>query len=145
MTFRNIEITPTRYFEEPRVQKTQVYRGFSTVDRPVESTRLYDYELIKQDLLNTFNTRKGERIMNPEFGTIIWDMIYEPLTPETKAVIGKEIDTILNSDPRFVPTEIIVNEQEFGILVDITIQVIETNQVQTLSLNFDKNIGLTVQ
>ena len=63
---------------------TQTYRGFSTVSTGTQNFTLYDFELIKQDLLNHFYIRKGERLMQPNFGTIIWDMLFEPLTPQVQ-------------------------------------------------------------
>ena len=50
------------------------YKGFSTV-AGVKSNQLYDLDIIKQDLINHFYTRKGERVMNPDFGSIIWDLL----------------------------------------------------------------------
>ena len=51
--------------------KGQVFKGFSS--RAENSNyKLYDFELIKQDLINRLSVRKGERVENPEFGTIIY-------------------------------------------------------------------------
>ena len=55
-------------------------KGFSTVSLDTENFSLYDLDLIKQDLINHFYVRQGERLMNPTFGTIIWDLLFEPLT-----------------------------------------------------------------
>ena len=46
------------------------YKGFSTVGRN-QKFRLTDFDLVKQDLINHFNIRKGEKLMNPNFGTVI--------------------------------------------------------------------------
>ena len=48
-----------------------LYRGYNTVDNQTTKTRLEDEELIKRDLINHFNIRKGEKLMRPDFGTII--------------------------------------------------------------------------
>ena len=48
------------------------YKGFSTNNRS-KKFRVTDFELVKQDLINHFNIRKGEKLMNPNFGTIIWN------------------------------------------------------------------------
>jgi len=60
-----------------------IYRGFSTLNRR-NNFRVSDYDLVRQDLFNHFNIRKGEKLMNPNFGTIIWNMLFDPLTSETK-------------------------------------------------------------
>ena len=58
---------------------TQRFRGYSSVGTTFLSSVRYDLDLAKQDLLNNFNTRKGERVMMPTFGSIVWDMLFEPL------------------------------------------------------------------
>ena len=62
------------------------YKGFSTIDQ-TKKFRLTDFELVKQDLLNHFSIRKGEKLMNPNFGSIIWNMLFEPLTADVKSTI----------------------------------------------------------
>ena len=47
----------------------------------------YDFELIKQDLINHFHIRQGEKLSDPGFGTIIWDMLFEPFTSDVQDAI----------------------------------------------------------
>ena len=75
MAYKNIVITPPNLKNVTTTKTSQFYKGFSTVDDTTTNVKLYDYELIKQDILNQFNTRKGERLMNPNFGSIVWDLI----------------------------------------------------------------------
>ena len=42
-------------------RRSQIYRGISTVNPNTTNFNLYDADLIKQDLLNHFNIRKGEK------------------------------------------------------------------------------------
>lgn len=37
----------------------------------------------KDNLVNLIMTRKGERVMQPEFGCDIWRLIFEPITTDT--------------------------------------------------------------
>ncbi len=58
-----------------------IYRGFSSKSDQT-NYKLYDFELIKQDLINRLSVRKGERVENPEFGTnyirrYIWTLLTE--------------------------------------------------------------------
>ncbi len=57
------------------------YRGFSTIGK-VKKFKLTDLELVKQNLFNHFNIRKGEKLMQPGFGSVIWSMMFEPLNEE---------------------------------------------------------------
>ena len=114
------------------------YRGFSTYNR-FKKFRLSDFELAKQDLFNHLNIRKGEKLMNPDFGTVIWGLLFEPLTPEIKAIISKDLTTIVSYDPRLKSENIIVAEYEHGIQVTLELRFIATNQVEQMRLQFDKS------
>ena len=120
-----------------------LYKGFSTVDR-YKKFRLTDVNLVKQDLINHFNTRKGERLMNPKFGSIIWDLIMEPLTEDTRQELLNDITEICNYDPRVKPTQINLTEYEQGYIVELTLLLVETDQTDNLRLVFDQNVGLIV-
>jgi phage baseplate assembly protein W len=116
-----------------------IYRGFSTVAKP-KNFRLTDYELIKQDLINHFYTRKGERIMNPEFGTVIWNLLFEPFTEEVKQAIYADIQRIAASDPRIAIEQAVVNEYLHGLQIELEIRVLETNELDRMVLNFDQRM-----
>ena len=47
------------------------FKGFSSRANQ-KNFKLYDFEVAKQDLINRLSVRKGERVENPEFGTIIY-------------------------------------------------------------------------
>ena len=145
MTYKNIEINPTKTNIQSNIKASQFYVGYSTVNLSITNTRLYDFDLIKQDILNQFNTRKGERVMNPEFGTIIWNVIYEPFTADIKQAISDDVNRICSSDPRVVPLQINLNEQEYGILLEVSLQYAGTDQSSNMSLTFDTELGLSVQ
>ncbi len=142
MAYKNTIITPPNLNNVTTRQNSQFYKGFSTVDESTTNVKLYDFDLIKQDILNQFNTRKGERVMNPAFGSVIWDLIYEPLTPGVKQQISSDIDRILNSDPRVVPTLVNIVEQDYGFLLEITLSYLGTDVSDSMILSFDKRVGL---
>lgn len=113
-----------------------IYRGFSTIGT-VKKFSLTDAELIKRDLANHFNIRKGEKLMQPEFGTIIWNLLFEPLTNDLKNSIVADITQIINYDPRVNVTDVQVTQQDHGIQILISMVYVNTNQADTLFLNFD--------
>jgi len=114
-----------------------IYKGFSTLVNAKKYT-LTDFELVKRDLMNNFNIRKGEKLMQPEFGTIIWNMLFEPLTEDTQQAISDDIKRIVSYDPRLRVGSIQVLQQTNGFLVQLTLAFVPTNQVETLALNFDQ-------
>jgi len=113
-----------------------MYRGFSTVGR-TKKFRLVDLELVKQDLINHFHIRKGEKLMNPEFGTIIWNVLYEPLTEELKSLIIDDINQIVRYDPRIAVDNVIITGYDQGIQVEIEVRYLLTNQSSQMLLQFN--------
>ena len=113
------------------------YKGFSTL-AGVKSNQLYDLDLIKQDLINHFYTRKGERVMEPDFGSVIWDMLYEPLDETNKEIIVDDCKNIIISDPRVDLRDIYLTESENGIRVDVGINVKPFNQTAQMLLEFER-------
>ena len=116
---------------------SRVYRGFSSV-AGVKSNQLYDVDLIKQDLMNHFYTRKGERVMDPEFGSIIWDLLYEPIDESTKEDLVEDCKTIIASDPRVQLIDLILDDVGNGIRVDIQLNVLPFNQQASMQVNFER-------
>jgi len=122
----------------PSPVKSRAYRGLSTVDPANNSHILYDIQLIKQDIINHFHIRQGEKLENPEFGTIIWDAIYEPLTEGLKETIATNVTDIVNSDPRVVAESILIDSYESGIIIDCTLTYLPYNISEQMRLKFDE-------
>jgi phage baseplate assembly protein W len=76
--------------------------GYSTVDRKFGNFTLKDVELAKRDLLNHFYTRKGERLGEPEFGSIIQDLVFEPLDDRTVNAVEDDVRDVVANDPRWI-------------------------------------------
>jgi len=141
MPYKNIIITPNNISNQQSVQKSQFYKGFSTADSTRLSSKIYDFDLIQQDIINIFQTRRGERVMDPGFGTMIWEMIYEPFTNDVKQRISDDITNILNYDPRVVPTRVNISEAEYGLLLEATLYYKQLDLTQDIKLGFNKDSG----
>jgi phage baseplate assembly protein W len=120
---------------------SRAYRGTSTVNPDGTSWTLYDIALIKQDIINHFHIRQGEKLSDPEFGTIIWDVLFEPLTENLKDAIVNNVTKIVNSDPRVQVNSVIVDSYESGIQVECSLVFLPYNISETVRLKFDENAG----
>mgnify|MGYP006302034373 CR=1 FL=1 len=145
MPYKSQEISNATLVSEPASKKIQFYKGYSTVNPANPTSKLFDLELIKQNIINTFNTRRGERVMNPAFGSIVWDAIMEPMTPVLREALNNDIKNICNSDPRAVATEMKLTEYPSGYIIEVTMKLKGTDQTSNMIMTFDQNIGLTVQ
>jgi len=114
------------------------YKGFSTIGQ-INKYRLTDINLVKRDILNHFNIRKGEKLMNPSFGTIIWNVLHEPFTEDLKSVITNDILNIAKYDPRVSFDNIVVTEYDQGLQILLQIRYLLTDQTSTMNLQFDNN------
>lgn len=121
---------------------SKTYKGFSTVSSDAASFSLYDLGLIKQDLINHFHVRQGERLENPTFGTIIWDMLFEPLTDELRTLIADNVQEIINYDPRIKADQVIVTQYESGIQIECKLMYLPYYITESLQLRFDQANGI---
>jgi phage baseplate assembly protein W len=114
------------------------FKGFSSrADN--QNFKVYDFECAKQDLINRLSVRKGERVENPEFGTIIYDLLFEPFTEALKDAITEDITANLNADPRIGTEEITVVEADHGIAIQATLKYIPLDITEKLAFRFDEN------
>lgn len=116
---------------------TILYRGFSTQNRS-KKFRVTEFDLVRQDLINHFHIRKGEKLMNPNFGSIIWNTLFEPLTQEVRQVIIDDVKKIVSYDPRLAVDRVTIDEYEQGIQVLIDLRYVTTDQRNILRLQFDR-------
>ena len=114
------------------------YIGFSTVDRDEPPFRLTEIDLIKRDLLNAFYTRRGERVMRPDFGTIIFDLLFDPFDEETKAEVIEDAINIISRDPRVQLVSIDARELEEVLRLDIELRFTPQDVVEQLFIEYDR-------
>jgi len=117
---------------------TKVFFGFSTVNTDkTGKTALYDLDLINRDLYNAFYTRVGERVMRPDFGCSIWDMLFEPLTPLLHDQIVAEVIRICQSDSRLNILDTQVYEYENGLRIEMSLQYLPWKVVASFTATFE--------
>jgi len=92
--------------------------------------------------MNRLSVRKGERVENPAFGTIIYDALFEPLTEATRQLIIDDVTEQLNADPRLATNEIIVEEYEHGIAIQASLTYVPYNITEKLVFKFDRENSL---
>jgi phage baseplate assembly protein W len=113
------------------------YKGFSSKNT-TKNYKLYDIDLVKQDIINHFYIRKGEKLENPEFGTVIWDMLFEQFTESVKEIIAKDVQEIINYDPRIAVNSVTVDSTDQGIRIQADIVYIPFNINERMTFDFDR-------
>lgn len=121
-------------------QPKRIFVGYSSVDTGIKNTQWSDLELIKRDLVNHFFTRRGERVMRPAFGSIIWDMIFEPMTADNISLIVEDSTQIIQQDGRVSLTNINLVEYDHGIQLQMNLYYQPLDITESFSLDFDRRI-----
>jgi phage baseplate assembly protein W len=113
------------------------YKGFSS-NETKNNFKLYDIELVKRDLMNHFYIRKGEKLENPNFGTIIWDMLFENFTSEVRRLITEDVEQIINYDPRVKVNTLTIDSTDQGIRIQADVVYLPFNINERMTFDFDK-------
>lgn len=119
-----------------------LYRGFSTVGVKGLDTRLYNVDLVKVDLLNKFNTRLGERVGRPLFGSIIHDLLFNLGDPRTEGLVVADGQRIVSEDPRLELLEIrpTLNPDAGSIILEIDALLVEFDMNVQFTVTFEERI-----
>ena len=116
------------------------FQGFSTKTNQFYPQRLYDIELAKQDLLNEIYTRKGERVMEPEFGSIVWELLFDPIGEQAQQDIKADMIKIVRRDPRWNLEEVQSNQttDQSSITVQLDLTYVPTTTPVQLLAKFEQ-------
>ena len=116
------------------------FKGFSTVNKEFGNFKLYDVDLAKRDLLNELYTKKGERLMSPTYGSIVWDLLFDPLYESTVELIRDDCIRIVSKDPRLKLLDVTVDENidTQTIIVKLVLEYIPETTVTELIATFER-------
>ena len=114
--------------------------GVGSITAPViagKKFRLTDERLVVQDLINALNIRQGEKVGQPDYGTTLWNFVFEPNTPDVQLSLENEIQRIASLDPRVVLNYVRAYPQENGILLEVELAILPFNEATLLSVFLD--------
>ena len=125
--------------QKPGVES--IYVGGTLLTDLGKGFRRTGAELVKSDLLYHMFTKKGERVMMPDFGTNLQDLVFEPNDPITRTQILNEIQAVIDQDPRveLIRSTLTFDENSHMITVDVLLRFIELEVVDTLNITFPSN------
>jgi|TARA_B110000495_G_C22629158_1_gene374375 phage baseplate assembly protein W len=115
-----------------------LFTGFSTKNKNAINHVLSGKDLVIEDIMNHIMTRKGERVMLPNYGSIIHDMLFEPLTDETTELIEEDLTNIINDDPRCNFVSIDVTDSDHTISAKLRLKILPSNEPVELSIDLDR-------
>lgn len=111
--------------------------GFNTQGQYKKFT-LVDQDLIKQDLVNSFNIRQGQLPGKPDYGTRLWDYVFENITDDLLTLINREIQRTIAGDPRLQVLKSVAYPRDNGLLIELDLQYVTSTDSERLSIFFDQ-------
>lgn len=120
------------------VTSDKIFSGFAS---NLPSGQAFDEDLIVIDLLNHFYTRQGERVMDPQYGSIIWDLLFELKSDFQRNEIERDILRIIQQEPRVNLESLQLLEQEHGYVARVTLSFVEFSTTRTLALEFNQRLA----
>jgi uncharacterized protein len=137
------ESLPPGSDETVRYDASFIGRGFSWpmgVDHTGSIALTDGPEDLDRSIRIVLLTAPGERVMRPEFGCRIWDLLFEPITPNLLGLISEAVrDAIARWEPRVIVEQVTpIVDQNDGALVriGITYRVRTTNDRRNLVYPF---------
>ena len=114
------------------------YNGFSTFGAK-RGFKLTGKDLITRDILNHIYTLKGERVMEPGFGTRIPLLAFEPLDEQTLAAVEADLRVVIGYDARveLIDIEVAALPDNNAIVAFVDIRYVQLGgHVEQLRLEF---------
>lgn len=75
----------------------------------------FDVNAVKQAIKNVLLTKKGEKPFNPNYGSGVSDLLFEPMDYFVSSIMQKEIETTLENYERRVKVIDVICEPNFDL------------------------------
>jgi phage baseplate assembly protein W len=128
----------TGLVQQNRITRKPYFVGFNTVGQPNPPYSLTNVDIVKRDINNQFATPMGSRVMLPNFGTRIYEYLFDPFDEYTKNAIIEDAVRVVQSDPRvsLVNIDVFQEDQALNIVMILLFkpESITDNMFVTFSL-----------
>tara|TARA_Y100000992_G_scaffold288218_1_gene241730 strand:- start:245 stop:664 length:420 start_codon:yes stop_codon:yes gene_type:complete len=130
--------------KEIRGSKENLSRGFKDVGIGFllntftkDAAVVKDANAIKQAIKNLVLTQQGEKLFQPEIGSGVYELLFEPMDPFTADSIRDEIiNTLGQYEPRITISEVTVLANEETNQFDVTVEYRIVGQPIVETVNF---------
>lgn len=129
--------------EPPVYDATFIGRGFSwplEVDHTGSIRLTSGPDDLDRSIQIVLMTAPGERVMRPQFGCRIWELLFEPITPNLLGLIAEAVrDAVAQWEPRVEVTDVVPlpDSNDGGLVrVGISYRVRTTNDRRNLVFPF---------
>lgn len=112
---------------------------------PGKKFKLVDAQLVIQDFINALNIRKGTKVGQPNYGSDIWNYVFEPNTADVQFRLESEIRRVASLDNRLQLNYVKGFPKENGILIEVEVAVVPFNNPLISTIYFDRSTARAYQ
>jgi phage baseplate assembly protein W len=99
--------------------------------------KLVDTKLVVQDFINSMNIRRGTKVGQPGYGTVLWDFLFDTNTAGVRAQIESEVRRLARQDPRIILNSLTIYSNSNGILIEIQMAISPINEAFVAKVKFN--------
>jgi phage baseplate assembly protein W len=118
-------------FKDYYRQFTDVNTGFRINPITKDVLQLKNETAVTQSIKNLIQTKFGEKLMDPEVGSRVYETLFEPLDAFSASKLAETIiNTINNFEPRVVVNDCVVSAEDtdsYEVAVDIDYTIVGEN------------------
>lgn len=90
---------------------------------------------LKENLIHILLTGVGERVMRPDYGGGIRQLIHDPNNEALRAIVQHQVAKSIGQwEPRVTLQEVVVTQEEAALIVQLNYVLRQTGQPQSLSV-----------
>jgi len=119
------------------ISKTKEGNVYKDVSFPVTRTFTANVNAVavKQSIANLFNWRRGQRILDPLFGNILYEYVYQPINDVTIKNLKSAVIQMLRYEPRItiLSLDITANEDDHLLHVELRYLIPKLNVIEAFS------------
>ena len=96
-----------------------------------------DIDAIKNSIRNIFSVRKGQKLLNPEFGSSLDQYLFEPITEIYARAIGDDILTAIQRyEPRIevLKVKVVANQDDSQYNISVVYRFLEIKKESVLNI-----------
>ena len=119
------------------------FKGFSTSNKKTARREwvLTDSDLIIKDFMNHVHTKKGERVMRPEFGSSFHQYIMEPNVTDNIDEMEYELRRIVDLDSRLELVSLDVRKSKNSVFLSGQVYLVPFDLIENFIIEFDTRQG----
>jgi phage baseplate assembly protein W len=128
----------------PQPIRTQINRKYSDIDLDMlvhphtnDVVGRYDHSAINGSIMNIIKTKKGERVFNPDFGSTVYNSLFQPMSSTTRITLEAQIENAINTqepraDLQSVTVKAVPDENRYA----VWIVYVPINEQEIVELDF---------